>query len=302
MLHAYITTIATLLGLAFGSFLNVCVSRMPAGESIVTPGSHCRSCGHTLRWFENLPVASWVYLRGRCSSCRAIIGWRYPLVELAVAFTWGVIAWQASSTLSATLLTSASIFETCLMAVSNMILCWLLILLAALDAENLWLPDRLTLGGSVLGVLFMLVRFGVRWASPHDPFELIQNPESRSAMASEILPWLLGIIIAPSIILVVRWSYRRLRNREGIGLGDAKLMLLLAVWLGLAHTLLGFVFGVFLGTIFSFFLLAVPRARRDDASWLLNRIPLGSFLCIGGILSALWGSPIITAYLLTIGL
>ena len=297
MFPAFITCIAALFGLAFGSFLNVCASRWPEGESIVSPGSHCRHCNRALRWHENIPLASWLMLRGRCSNCGTAIGWRYLVVEIAVAFTWGVIAWQASSMLTAPTLTTNKILETCLIAAGYMILCWMLILLATLDAEYLWLPNRLTLGGAALGVPFALVRFGVLWAWPPAPLQLMET----TAISSQLMHWILGIVIAPSIILFVRFSYRLVRHQEGIGLGDAKLMLLLAVWLGLAHTLLAFVLGVLFGTIFALFLLAVPKARRDDASWLLNRIPLGTFLCIGGIVSALWGYRVIGAYRHLIG-
>jgi len=86
------TIFAGLLGLAFGSFLNVCLSRWPEGESVVKPRSHCRHCSHTLAWWENVPLASWLVLRGRCRGCGAWIGWRYPLVEAAVGGLW---AWQA---------------------------------------------------------------------------------------------------------------------------------------------------------------------------------------------------------------
>src|ERR1035441_9281736 len=88
------TIFAGLLGLAFGSFLNVCLSRWPQGESIVKPRSHCRQCDHTLAWWENLPLVSWLALRGRCRSCHAWIGWRYPLVELAVGVLWATVAWS----------------------------------------------------------------------------------------------------------------------------------------------------------------------------------------------------------------
>jgi leader peptidase (prepilin peptidase) / N-methyltransferase len=297
MLFAYITFIAALLGLAFGSFLNVCASRMPEGESIVNPSSHCRSCGRPLRWYQNIPLVSWIFLRGRCSGCGARISLRYPVVELAVTVSWTVIVQQALSALLSPELTTTSTVETCLAAAGNMVLCWLLILLATLDAEHLWLPNRLTLGGAVLGVPFALVRFGVHWVWPLEPLRIIKGFEIRSDISNQVVDWLLGIVVAPSIILFVRWSYRLMRHREGIGLGDAKLMLLLGAWLGLGHTLLAFVIGVMLGTLFSLVLLVVPRARRDDASWLHNRIPLGTFLCIGGILSALWGSSMIDAYL-----
>ncbi len=75
------TIFAGLLGLAFGSFLNVCLSRWPAGESVIKPRSHCRNCDHTLAWWENVPLVSWLVLRGRCRNCRGWIGWRYPVVE-----------------------------------------------------------------------------------------------------------------------------------------------------------------------------------------------------------------------------
>jgi leader peptidase (prepilin peptidase)/N-methyltransferase len=297
MLVAYITCLAALLGLAFGSFLNVCASRMPEGESIVSPGSHCRNCGQPIRWYENIPLASWIFLRGRCSNCGAGIGLRYPLVELAVAFTWAVIVRQALDGLLSPQMTTTSAVETCLIATGNMVLCWLLILLATLDAEHFWLPNRITLGGAALGVPFALVRFGVHWVWPLEPARIIKGLEAPHNISGHLMDWLLGIVIAPSIILFVRWSYRLVRRREGIGLGDAKLMLLLGVWLGLAHTLVAFFLGVLLGTAFSFVLLVAPRTRRDDASWLLNRIPLGTFLCFGGILSALWGSALIDEYL-----
>src|ERR1700744_5340179 len=93
-LRIYATLFAALAGLAFGSFLNVCLTRCPAGESIAKPRSHCRNCGRTLAWWENIPLASWLALRGRCRTCGAWIGVRYPLVELAISVLWGFIGWR----------------------------------------------------------------------------------------------------------------------------------------------------------------------------------------------------------------
>src|SRR5438552_1363768 len=88
------TTLAALLGLAFGSFLNVCLSRWPQGESVVKPRSHCRNCVRTLAWRENIPLLSWLWLRGKCRTCEAKISWRYPVVELGIAGLWACVAAQ----------------------------------------------------------------------------------------------------------------------------------------------------------------------------------------------------------------
>jgi leader peptidase (prepilin peptidase)/N-methyltransferase len=101
---------------------------------------------------------------------------------------------------------------------------------------------------------------------------------------------------------LIRWIYWLIRRHEGIGLGDAKLMALLAAWLGLPGALLAFGLGVVLGALVAIVLLAVPSVRRDSKTWALRKLPLGTFLCIGGIVSSLWGSPILAAYLRWAGL
>ena len=154
MIRILATVFAALLGLAFGSFLNVCLSRWPEGESIVRPRSHCRHCDHALAWWENVPVLSWLALRGRCRNCRASIGCRYLLVEVSIAALWAGIMWHA---LPGCL--GVDCFPPPDHAVSNIcflvlldggkvVLCWLLVALAVLDAEHLWLPDWLTLPGA----------------------------------------------------------------------------------------------------------------------------------------------------------
>lgn len=292
------TFFASLLGLAFGSFLNVCASRMPEDESIVRPRSHCRGCGRALPWHENVPLASWIALRGRCRGCGAWIGWRYPLVELAVAFTWALAAWQAMPAMLLPGWSPTSIFDALLFAVEKMILCWLLILLAVLDAEHFWLPDRLTLGGAVLGLPFFFLNLAARWIWPFDPLESSSGWIShRSHIYASVLHWVVGLLAVPLFLLFTRWAYRMVRNREGVGLGDAKLMLLIAVWLGLDHSLLAFVLGVFLGAIVAIAMLFRSPQSRGSESWALARLPLGTCLCAGGIVSALWGTAIIRAYL-----
>jgi len=157
------TAFAALLGLAFGSFLNVCLSRWPEGESIAKPRSHCRNCDHTLAWWENIPLLSWVVLRGHCRSCRAAISWRYPLVELAVGALWATVAWQFTRLAFNPEVPAISPFlhynvdNSLGAALGGMIFFWLLVALAVLDAEHFWLPDWLTLPGIALGVVFHAV-------------------------------------------------------------------------------------------------------------------------------------------------
>lgn len=289
------TIFAGLLGLAFGSFLNVCLSRWPAGESVVRPRSHCRHCNRTLAWCENVPLISWLALRGRCRTCRAWIGWRYPLVEFAVGALWAQQVWHYLSFWSLNdLLTTYYLPhlmhspEQLVYMIGWAIFLWLLIALAVLDAENLWLPDWLTLPGIALGLICTVLKTSRQM----ELSALFSPPLMPSA-----LNYLLGILAAAALILLIRWVYWLIRRREGIGMGDAKLMALLAAWLGLPGALLAFGLGVVLGSLVAVVLLAVPSARRDAESWALSKLPLGTFLCIGGIVSSLWGQPILSAYL-----
>jgi leader peptidase (prepilin peptidase)/N-methyltransferase len=279
MMRILATIFAGLLGLAFGSFLNVCLSRWPEGESIVQPRSHCRQCSRTLTWWENIPLFSWLALRGRCRTCRTWIGWRYPMVEFAVSALWATVAWR-----------SYNAFFPLEFAAGMMFFAWALVGLAVLDAEHLWLPDAITLPGIALGFgWWFLQGQQVGWALHMHP-----TPWEDAEEAGKRL---LAILAAAGLILLIRWLYWLIRRREGIGLGDAKLMALLAAWLGLPGALLAFGLGVVLGAVAALVLLAIPSARTNTNSWALTKLPLGTFLCIGGIVSSLWGQPILAAYL-----
>jgi len=285
------TIFAGLLGLAFGSFLNVCLSRWPEGESVVQPRSHCRNCEHTLVWWENVPLVSWVVLRGRCRECGTGIGWRYPLVELAVGGLWAYYAYRSIPMALDPELPTTVVFSILTDAFGQMALCWLLVALAVLDAENFWLPNALTLPGIVLGLAFTTAHeeFGYHFDTTPQPVR-------------SLISCLISIAVCAGLIFLIRWIYKLIRKREGMGLGDAKLMALLAAWLGLPGALLAFGLGAILGSIVALTLLVVPAARRDSDTWAGSKLPFGTFLCIGGIVSSLWGQHIIAAYLRWAGL
>ncbi|MGB6975123.1 MAG: prepilin peptidase [Terracidiphilus sp.] len=304
MIRLLLTGFAALLGLVFGSFLNVCLTRWPEGESIVMPRSHCRHCGRTLAWWENVPLVSWLALRGRCRTCKAEIGWRYPLVELAVSGLWAAVAWRFLGWGFDPSLPANSAWSAFLSTIGEMLFCWLLVALAVLDAENLWLPNALTLPGAALGFAFAVLN---PILEPN--FDSVTlRPLTYSTEYLRIGLWraalvqLFAILIAAGLVLLIRWTYWLIRKQEGMGLGDAKLMAMLAAWLGLSGALLSFVMAVCIGAAFAFVVLAQPRARRGAKSWASTPLPFGTFLCSAGIVSALWGRHIIDAYLRWSGL
>ena len=291
MLRILATIFAALLGLAFGSFLNVCLSRWPEGESIVKPRSHCRSCGRTLVWWENIPLLSWLALRGRCRTCKTAIHWRYPLVEGAVGALWGATAWRFASAILDDQLPASILSWELVELFGRLILYWLLVALAVLDAENLWLPDILTVPGILVGVVVRVTQAALIVVSPfHDVVYGSELKMVATEAGHEALNRAIAILAAAALILLIRWIYWLFRRQEGIGLGDAKLMALLAAWLGLPGALLSFFFGVILGALVA---LPLVMTRRTAQA----KLPLGTFLCIGGIVSALWGQQIINTYL-----
>jgi leader peptidase (prepilin peptidase)/N-methyltransferase len=295
MIRVLGTVFAALLGLAFGSFLNVCLSRWPQGESIVTPRSHCRTCGRTLAWWENVPLASWLVLRGRCRGCGAWIGWRYVIIEAAMASLFALEAWKNLPPVLDPLIPLV-VFSIQLVSIFlNFIFIWLMVALAALDAEHLWLPDWLTIPGIALGLslgllkLPLLIRLSAATGLPLAKL-------AGSGVFSPALELIAGVLAAAALILLIRWVYWLVRRREGIGLGDAKLMALLAAWLGFPGAVLAFGIGVVLGALLALLVLLAP-ARESTNRWGLLKLPLGTFLCIGGIVSGLWGHQMIWAYL-----
>lgn len=291
MTVALSSLIAGLLGLAFGSFLNVCVSRWPKDQSIASPRSHCDSCQRKLAWWENIPLLSWLALRGHCRTCQARIGWRHPLVELSVGALWAYVVWQ---TLTSTEVRSfaALSYISLLNAVATLVFVWLLVGLAALDAENLWLPDRLIFPGLLLGILLSVARPALETFYIGGGFD-----EWKHRTGVSFSHWFLGIVIPTGLIFIIRHLYRVFRNRDGIGAGDVKLVAMLGGWLWAQVALLAFGVGVLAAAAYALVLYANPTMRGDRDSWLEEKLPFGTFLAIGGIVGGLWGVPIVTAYM-----
>ena len=194
------------LGLVFGSFLNVVIYRLPRGENIAFPASHCTSCGKPIRAFDNLPVLSWLLLRGRARCCKAPISARYPLVELLGGLLGGALIQVSVLTLP----DSTPLWQGGLVFAAELALGLGLIAAAFIDLSHMYLPDSLTLGGAALGLLTVPLRPEASWKES-----------------------LLGAIVGFAIVwLPFDVLHRLLRGKPGMGLGDAKLTLLAGAWFG----------------------------------------------------------------------
>ena len=292
---------AFLLGLLFGSFLNVCISRLPEHRSISKPRSHCPHCQATIRWYDNIPLLSWVLLRARCRGCAQPISWRYPAVELAFGLWLAFVAHAARVLLTPGITTNAfagHVIDTIALAVIG----FLLIGLTVMDWQTYTLPDVFTITGIVFA--FVLICCRAAFLGPHAGEVLLhgQNPLSSPGNVVDrgnviftgpehlVLGRLLAIVSAACILLAVRYVYLKLRHREGLGLGDVKLIAMIAAFLGFWPAVLA----LFLGVVFSS-LYAIPLMLRGRAT-ATTRLPLGTFLSIGGLIAAVAGTSLIAWY------
>jgi leader peptidase (prepilin peptidase)/N-methyltransferase len=213
-------TILVILGLAIGSFLNVCIHRIPRGQSLAHPGSRCPTCGFALRWFDNVPVVSYAALGGRCRKCRAPISVRYPLVEVATMCLFVV----HGTMLGWTPLLVPRLFFACAMVV-----------LFAIDLEHHLLPDVITLPGIVLGLVSSAVL----------------PPGLREA--------LIGTVAGGGVLWLVGEAYYRYSGHEGMGGGDVKMLAMIGAFLGWKLMLLTLVLSSFVGSFVGLFLILSNR-------------------------------------------
>ena len=299
---------AFLIGLLFGSFLNVCISRLPEHESVVKPRSRCPKCGAGIRWYDNVPLLSWVLLRARCRDCKAAISWRYPVVELAFALWFlAVIALciRASLVGMYVQMPVAQNVQIVLSGLSLAILGFLLIGLMVMDWQTMRLPDAFTLWGIFIAMMLVCVQAAFL-APGQDQIVLDTTHQLRmtgpgSFMAhgnifmtgpeALIFGRLAEVCGAALILLLVRWGYKALRHRDGLGLGDVKLLAMIAAFLGLGQAILALFLGVLGAAVYGVFLLARRRAKGT------TKLAFGSFLCAGGLVAALFGNPLIEMYM-----
>ena len=272
----FIGIFSVLLGLALGSFMNVCIYRLPLGKSVVSPPSSCPSCGERIRFYDNIPLLSYLLLRGRCRGCGKRISWRYPLVEgltgllsLALCIRYG-FGYQY--------------------LIFLLFSCMLLII-SFIDLDHQIIPDLLTLPGIVIG-------FGVATAGfvmiHHLPLSAILSPAAVPVYRGRYFTWgdvsgfgsLMGILFGYGSLFLVEKGFKLLTGKEGMGRGDAKLLGMIGAWMGWKSLLPVLMISSLSGAV-----IGLVAGRGFGV-----RIPFGPFLSMGALAYLFFGPQMVSWY------
>jgi len=220
MSDIYAMTMLALLGLAVGSFLNVCIHRLPEHKSVVSPGSRCPGCGYELRWYDNIPLVSYALLGGRCRSCRAPISIRYPIIEVVTMVVFLAHYW---------------VIGPDIVLVPRLLFASILIVLFAIDLEHHLLPNAITLPGIVIGLLFSLL------------------------LPPGIVSAALGALIGGGSLWLIGEAYYRFSGQEGMGGGDVKMLAMIGAFLGWKLAIVTLVFSSIAGALIGVLVLAIKK-------------------------------------------
>ena len=262
-----------LFGLIIGSFLNVCILRIPADKSIVAPASSCTKCGKAIAPYDNIPVLSWLFLGGKCRNCKTKISAMYPAVE----FLTGLL-----------FLGCYLFFGLTVDALKWAVFAALLVVLTITDLRERILPDEVNFFGLGAGLLFSFFTKSLdgtalwlanRW------FEFPPPP-----MALSFADAALGALAGSGLLWIVMEGYLRIRGREGMGLGDVKMMAAVGAFLGLKRTIMTVLVGSLLGSVIGIALIAISKKGRD------YELPFGTFLGAGALLVVFFGTPALHWY------
>ena len=245
--------IIIVFGFAWGSFLNVLIYRIPLDMSLVKPASSCPQCKKKIKVYDNIPIISYLTLGGKCRYCKAKIPFSYPLVEFLTPLSFALIYSQHSL--------SFFFFASCLFASA-------MIVLGFIDFYHMIIPDEITMPGLVLALVYSLFREDVN-----------------------ITQALIGAVSGASFLLLVYGAYLLLRKKEGLGMGDVTMMLLIGAYLGWRQAFFTLILASFVGALVG---LIVIFFRKKDFQYSL---PFGTFLAPAAFFSLLWGEKILRAYL-----
>lgn len=256
MILAYL--FAFIFGSVVGSFLNVCIYRMPRGESIIYPWSHCTNCHRAIAWYDNMPFISYLFLKGRCRFCMAKISFRYFIVEGLTAITFVLLLWKFNFSLDYLIYAA---------------LTSVLIIISFIDLQHRIIPDELSLGGLVLGLILS---------------GLYPSLHGQTSMISGLKSSFFGILVGGVSIYLIGLFGAAIFKKEAMGGGDIKLLAFVGAFLGWKLTLLTFFVAPILGSIFG---IPLKFIKKQDT------ISYGPFLSLAAFISIFWGNKILNLIL-----
>jgi len=242
-------TLFFILGLVFGSFANVCIHRIPKDESVVKPRSRCPECGKLIKWYDNIPILSFILLRARCRNCKSLISWRYPLVELLTGLLFSVMAWRFA-------------FETDVMV--YIVFTFLLVIVAAIDLEHKVIPD-------VFSFMLLLT------ALSYSVFNYSLGFEWRSRLFNSFF----GLLAGSGSLIVFAYLGAKVFGKEAMGEGDIKLMAGIGILLGWHKTLMTLFLASLLGSIVGVSMIMSGKMNKKDY------LPFGPFIAIAAYINIL---------------
>lgn len=257
LLHQWdVPALIGLVGALIGSFLNVCIHRLPRGESVVRPRSRCPACSLPIRALDNVPVLSFLWLGGRCRRCRAAISYRYPAVEILNGIGYVLIWHRFGATLAAVVY---AVFFSALLVVTF------------IDWDHQIIPNRITLPGIVIGLI-----------------------SAATVLAGGFADAVMGAVLGGGLLYAVAVISEWFLKKEGMGLGDVKLLAMIGAFLGWRAVLVTIFIGALAGSLIGLALMALRVRRREDP------IPFGPFLALGAV-AALFAGPELIAWYLRLG-
>ncbi len=266
---------AVLLGAVIGSFLNVCICRIPLGQSVVSPGSHCFSCGKAIPWHHNLPILSWFILRGKCAYCKAGFSARYLIVELltALLFLMAFMQWGSSDLLHMTPLRDPALIPVHWLLLSS------LIVGTFIDFDHWIIPDRVTLGGMAAGLFFSAL------------FPSMQG----AALWWQGLLWsAAGLIFGSGLLFLVAVIGEKAFKKEAMGMGDVKWLGAFGAFFGWKAVIFILIFACVTGAAIGIIMIATRKAALQDG------LPFGPYLALGALTWLFWGPGLWQFYLDTL--
>lgn len=254
-----------IFGTVIGSFLNVCIFRIPLEQSIAFPPSHCMNCGEKLKWYDMFPIISWIVLKGKCRYCKSKISYRYPLVEFVTGIIFLAIYLKYDFT-----------FNT----IKFCILASIIIVIGLIDLDTTDVYTSTIITGIISFIILSVLNFVLFKVHFTDQFS--------------ILDYILGGIIGGGFILIVIIATNMIINAAGMGTGDAEICLVCGLFLGVKNTVFMLFLSVIIGGVVGTTLILLKKKKRKDY------IPFGPFIAVSSIIAILFGEGIVNWYLMMI--